>query len=732
MFGFVMLSPLFLAGLATAGIPVIIHLINRRRTNPTPFSTLMFLRLAHQHTARRRRIREFLLLVLRCVLLLLLALTFADPHYAGPLLSARQKGGAACVALILDDSFSMQYQHGTSTSFGLAQAAAKSLVESLPEGSRVAVYFAHGNRSHEMETPSMNLLQARRSIERASPGASGDLLEGALSRVSGLLSEPEVQRVDAFLFSDLQRSAWAPGLGAGGSGSEDVNVVVVDCGAEDMPNAAITSVQAKAAVRGSHQTVEAQAEVAAFGPEHGSYRLALRVREPESEAWTLIAERQVEVPAHGASQVAFVETVPFSGAFVGEVLLNGDALAIDDVRHFCVGSRETPELLLVGDGRGDATDTGLFYLKTALNLKTASFESFSATYSEIPSMRLDDIRAIVAGPPAALSPGAAEALRGFVERGGGLLLFLGPATDAGVFNTGFAGTGLLPFRLDEVRRAEDGERWGWDEIERGHPLFEAFTGVRANELGFIVSSAYYRLEEVPGAGSMRVIARYATGDPAIVESAFGAGRILLSTADCDGLWSNLPLRASFVPILHRAVAYLSALPEAGTADYLAGQPFEFVFPDEAGAVNVAVTTPSGGRMVVVSEHDDQSNRVSIPTADGPGVYAFESDAWEEAWPTRVAVNPDTSESDLARISGRELARIVPGIDVQPASGLTWSKAAVRENGSGIRLWVLLIPLLVFASLVESILASIFGHRKGGEGVRTPLVGGGSRGGPGRA
>ena len=347
-------------------------------------------------------------------------------------------------------------------------------------------------------------------------------------------------------------------------------------------------------------------------------------------------------------------------------------------------------------------------------------------------MRLDDIRVIVAGPPAALSPGTADTLRGFVERGGGLLLFLGPIANASAFNTGFAGTGLLPFRLGEVRQADSGQRWGWKEIERSHPLFEAFTGARANELGFIQSSAYYQLEEVPGADSMRVVARYANGDPAVVESAYGAGRTLLSTTDCEGLWSNLPLRASFVPILHRAVAYLSDLPKTGTADHLAGQPFEFVFPNEAGSVNVAVTTPSGGRTVVVSARDGELNKVSFPTTDGPGFYTFESDAWEEAWPTCAAVNPDTNESDLTRISSRELARIVPGIDVQPASGLSWSKAAVRDNDSGVRLWTLLIPVLVFASLVESILASIFGHRKGGEGVRTRLVSGGNRGGSGLA
>ena len=73
MLNLAFLSPLFLMGIATAAIPVIIHLIHRRKARQTPFSTLRFLRMSHHRTAHRRRLHELLLLAMRCIILIALA-----------------------------------------------------------------------------------------------------------------------------------------------------------------------------------------------------------------------------------------------------------------------------------------------------------------------------------------------------------------------------------------------------------------------------------------------------------------------------------------------------------------------------------------------------------------------------------------------------------------------------------------------------------------------------------
>ena len=59
------LNPLFLFGLLAAGIPLLIHLWNRRRVVTIDFSSLMFLTAAHRENARRFQLRQLLILLLR-------------------------------------------------------------------------------------------------------------------------------------------------------------------------------------------------------------------------------------------------------------------------------------------------------------------------------------------------------------------------------------------------------------------------------------------------------------------------------------------------------------------------------------------------------------------------------------------------------------------------------------------------------------------------------------------
>src|SRR6202790_3491937 len=72
-------TPWFLAGVAGVALPIYLHLLRRHSTTPHPFSSLMFFERRTQSSIKHRRLRYLLLLSLRAVLLLLLALVFANP-----------------------------------------------------------------------------------------------------------------------------------------------------------------------------------------------------------------------------------------------------------------------------------------------------------------------------------------------------------------------------------------------------------------------------------------------------------------------------------------------------------------------------------------------------------------------------------------------------------------------------------------------------------------------------
>ena len=69
----------FSPGLAALVVPVLLHLRRRERERPMRFPSLMFLQRVTITTARRRRITDWPLLLLRAAIVALAVLAFARP-----------------------------------------------------------------------------------------------------------------------------------------------------------------------------------------------------------------------------------------------------------------------------------------------------------------------------------------------------------------------------------------------------------------------------------------------------------------------------------------------------------------------------------------------------------------------------------------------------------------------------------------------------------------------------
>src|SRR3954470_22678033 len=100
------LTPWFLAGGLALGLPVWLHLLRKHKTTPLPFSSLMFFEKRTQSSIKHRRLKYLLLFALRCALLILLALAFANPFLTTR--GAAAAGGKKLVAIAIDNSYSMR------------------------------------------------------------------------------------------------------------------------------------------------------------------------------------------------------------------------------------------------------------------------------------------------------------------------------------------------------------------------------------------------------------------------------------------------------------------------------------------------------------------------------------------------------------------------------------------------------------------------------------------------
>ena len=73
-----LINPWLLLGLAALSVPVLIHLVQREEQSGLKFPSLMFVRRIRFEIKRRRRIRDPMLLALRCFALAAVVIAFAS------------------------------------------------------------------------------------------------------------------------------------------------------------------------------------------------------------------------------------------------------------------------------------------------------------------------------------------------------------------------------------------------------------------------------------------------------------------------------------------------------------------------------------------------------------------------------------------------------------------------------------------------------------------------------
>ncbi|MFO0959749.1 MAG: BatA domain-containing protein [Isosphaeraceae bacterium] len=216
------LHPAMLVGLAGLAIPIVIHLLNRRRLDVVDWGAMQFLELGRR--ARRRfELTEALLMAARMLLLALVALALARPFLApramagSPAAGSSAAGGRRDLVLILDDSASMGRRGGDdATPRQRAIDFAGRLIRNLPEGSSVALLLARDRARPLLDAPSFDPRKVITGLERSIPGRGSGDLPAALNEAFRLLESAENPNParDVVILTDGQRFAWRPGEAA--------------------------------------------------------------------------------------------------------------------------------------------------------------------------------------------------------------------------------------------------------------------------------------------------------------------------------------------------------------------------------------------------------------------------------------------------------------------------------------------------------------------------------------
>ena len=547
------LFPAFLIGGLAAVVPIVLHLLRREHLPRVPFSDTRFLQAARVEQARRRRLRELLLLALRVAALLLLAVAFARPFLS----DAAEPGRPATVVLV-DTSFSLSAPGQGER----VRAQALEAIATAPVDHLVGV-VAFDDTAHVVADLAGSRAAARAAVEALSPGTHGTRYRVGLAAASALIGLRDGRIV---VVTDLQATGWDQGAGAI---SPEVEVEIRDV-APPPGNLAVVGIEPEAAA-----TAAVLFQAGASAPET---RVLLAVD------GVPVSEIQV-TPGPGRTTVRFPVVLPAAGVATVSVV-DPVGYAADNRRYRLLDPpAPAPVLLVTSDPR--ARDA-VFYLERALapgeETDPFSVDTVAAAAIAARPERLDRADAVVLIGALGLDRRGRDRLATFVRGGGGLLLVAGPTLDPGLVADLFGITDGPRLGLGTTRTHVEPVTLAPTDLR--HPILRGFGSLVGN-LGRARFNRTLALDDADPDAPGTVIVRFDDGSPALMEHVAGAGRVLVFASDLGNVWNDFPRRPTFVPFLHETVGYLAAR-RAQPRELLIGNAPPGA-PDEPGVVTLEDT-----------------------------------------------------------------------------------------------------------------------------------------------
>jgi hypothetical protein len=603
-------APALLPFAALAAIPVAIHLLSRLRLRRVDFPSLLLLRTVRRERFSWVRLKEILLLILRTLALLFLLLALARPflNHAVPGL-----GRAGDLVLVLDDSYSMNFEHRWTR----AAAAARDLLRTLGHGQKAILLTATGR--HQVSTPA-SAARVLASLDSLEPSFGAPTLVPALERASELAESLDMS---VLAFTDLQARAfdadWQPEPGR--------RISLVDVGTEKSDNCGIADLFPEDPFPAAGRPVRIKALVRNHGTREVTRTAVLEVDAQHEEQVT-------RIPGLSSRTLLFETAVSTAGDHAVTLELRRDSLAPDDRRFLALNIPERVELLLIESGQV----TGR-YIEDALRADTMS--PYTVTRINASEMSRADLRrfdAVIVTDAFALSSADWTRLDFVLRSGGAALIMAGPGPAAR--------TGLDTYaRFLDIARST-----GFVSVtdaDTSHPVMAGL----GQALEDVRVWTHSRLDPQGN----RVLARLSDRTPLVLEN-LSHHVIIWSTAPAAGL-SDLQFKAVFVPLLHRTVGYLTNT--RVRTRYLCGDT-ALVLVDDMSPVRVS--TPDG---ILRIEPESRNGRpvLAFGDTDSPGIYSVEPGQ-------SFAVNVDPAEGDLTRADPEELRGLGYEVSTEPGRRAT--------------------------------------------------------------
>lgn len=644
------LNPLFLFGLVAGVIPILIHRLTHQRAVTRRFSAVRLLLQSQRVMSRPQRLKNLLLLALRVTALMALAFLMAQPILTRQGLFAL--GNETAKVLILDNSLSMGYMEENGRRYDQAKKAAKAVMENLR--GQILIIPTAGLQSRSAQGGDLRWMSPEEALKgvdkiplsygRGDPGAALGLGYLKLSELKG--------PGEILIISDMARGDWE------GFDLSKVSAVSSD--------ARMTFLRMGRAKRDSNFTVKGMRLAEGEAVAGGFARLEVTVSNLSDEPGNILVQiylsgikkeqKAVEIRAGGEGKAVFETFFESPGWVDGEVRLSEDRLSLDDRFYFSMKVREKIKVLIVDGSPGTSLMASeSYYLANALIPGGSEGSPFIAKVVTEDEFAYMDPKSFEAFFLLNVARPQSSKLYSILESGRPVFIFLGDRVIPEEYNS----LPLLPWRIRELKEAESLKITGIDN----HREIMKSLSIAAGES--LKSASFHRYFKIDGRTKNLLI--FGNKDPLLIETDLGKGKLFLYASSADIDWNDLPLKASYLPLIQGLLKEAVGLQKD--------------------------SLPESVRSGESSDKQSRPTQVKGPEG-GPGIYKSLLASGE----VRYGINPAIEESDLSKVTEEELKKRFGKIEVKVEE---YREGATGDlHGSRKELWPFLLAFLLVVLGVE--------------------------------
>lgn len=723
------LSFAFLAALPLAAAPILLHLFDRRRNVVIEWGAMQFLMEAATRRTSARKLKQWLLLLMRVLVVAALVLALARPMLPGSWFAGSERTETV---FVIDNSMSMHRSVDEASLFENAISRADETLDGIEAGNSVRILLASPYPvwatpgSIRIDSKSRELV--RDLLHEARPTDGGSDLLAALFTAAQAEVPPTQQNRRIVLLTDGQATDWNMADDAGWNRLRDVlktsavptQLDIVELGEDirEAANVAVDRIRTSRTVVGVHETFSLTAEL---------QNHARQSSPPGTLTWAVAGNEQHEshVPTLGggkSTDVQWKHSFDQTGVYAISCQVDADdALAPDNRATVVVEVVDDIPLLLV-ESSPDLTEfqRDAFFTQAALGWLEG--EALDTRGVHVPTliepdrlsrMNLDEYRAVVIPNLQALPEETVLALRDFVFNGGGLWIALGPRTDVEAFNEHFFadGDGLAPLAIDRIvdedanQDDRDTEPVKVDPFASDHPATAQLADTDQLDTGEITVAQRFRFVPPPEGEPASVLLKLTNGEPLAVEKYLGRGRVIVQSVPMRLQWSTLAKSQAFVVMVHDWLAYLTQ-PRATRHNLAPGEPIS-VHVADASILDATLRTPHGEEVQVTADTAGDGAVLRTSRTILPGDYVLELGLSGDGIPFHV--NRDPVESNLATLTAGDHTRLAEFVALTHGD----PEATLNRSVQSEPLWPLLLTLVIVLILGELILSGVIARERFG-------------------